>query len=515
VVNAFSRACLSLLSVALLVQSPASAQGVVSKPVTEELGKSQFAGDGTELFRALLKLKGIRPVKEEEINAQTSRHDDLIVIILGNASQVHFGPGLTSLIFAQNTMRDGGAVLIASNGPLTFAHGNQIVHFSGEHVECSDPKSILWGNVKDCPFVVPLPGAGKNVSNSQANARKLFGGDGTNLQFLNRVASGSPSYIQISKNDKLGGLERPLEPLAGFPLRCSLDNRSIHPLPVDALFAVGGEREGIVRTNAFLAMASRRVFGNLLLWDENPENLELCGRVIEYLKGPEPHRTRCAFFENGHLITNFDDLSPTFADNQSPPIPQPNIGAIQDKLVDMGNGLLDKLQTENVLNNLLSPFRERILSVLLILAAIAACRFLFWRALTSAKPSNIPAAPKIAAAFSGPPGVFDRRQKELLRRNNIYEPVRDLIRGFFATTGMSGEHGPFLPKVKISGAVRNPDSLRIALKDFWRLAFGTPQIMTVKRWEELELYFDRLRQAHADGKWRFFSSSSPAPKHGL
>ena len=30
--------------------------------------------------------------------------------------------------------------------------------------------------------------------------------------------------------------------------------------------------------------------------------------------------------------------------------------------------------------------------------------------------------------------------------------------------------------------------------------------MTVSRWRELEPYFDRLRQAHADGKWRFVTS---------
>jgi hypothetical protein len=37
----------------------------------------------------------------------------------------------------------------------------------------------------------------------------------------------------------------------------------------------------------------------------------------------------------------------------------------------------------------------------------------------------------------------------------------------------------------------------------WRIAFGPPLALTAQRWFEIEPYFDRLRQAHAAGKWKF------------
>ena len=117
--------------------------------------------------------------------------------------------------------------------------------------------------------------------------------------------------------------------------------------------------------------------------------------------------------------------------------------------------------------------------------------------------STVPPAPAVPGAPSGPPGVFERRQKELLRRNNVFEPVRDLLREFFASVGFHGEPGPTHPRLVVSRVVRRPDSLRQAVKDFWKLAYGPPQVLTVNRWREMEPYLDRLRQAHADGKWQF------------
>jgi hypothetical protein len=146
----------------------------------------------------------------------------------------------------------------------------------------------------------------------------------------------------------------------------------------------------------------------------------------------------------------------------------------------------------------------------LILLTIFGCWFVLRRVWAARKPTDIPPAPAVAGAPSGPPGVFDRRQKELLRRNNLYEPVRDLVREFFESIGIHGEQTARLPKLMISDVVRRPDSLRTAIKDFWRLAFGPPQVLTVTRWRELEPYFERLRQAHADGKWRFVLSEATA-----
>jgi hypothetical protein len=145
----------------------------------------------------------------------------------------------------------------------------------------------------------------------------------------------------------------------------------------------------------------------------------------------------------------------------------------------------------------------------IILASIYVTIYLIRRWVAARKPTDLPPPPTVAGAPSGPPGVFERRQKELLRRDNVYEPVRDLVREFFGSLGIHGDQGPRHPKLVISDIVRKPDSLRQAVRDFWKLAFGPPQEVTVARWRELEPYLNRLREAHADGKWRFVMPGAP------
>ena len=127
------------------------------------------------------------------------------------------------------------------------------------------------------------------------------------------------------------------------------------------------------------------------------------------------------------------------------PLPQVNLWAMQEKLTDLGNAIIDRLQTNNAHNNLIlgSVDRDGRLTViarfLLLLATVVACLFLIRRLWRSRKPSDIPPPTNVPAASTGPPGVFDRRQKELLRRDNVLEPVRDLVRDFFTSIGIQGE----------------------------------------------------------------------------
>ena len=78
----------------------------------------------------------------------------------------------------------------------------------------------------------------------------------------------------------------------------------------------------------------------------------------------------------------------------------------------------------------------RIARFFLIVGSALACLFLLRRIWGSRTPQRLPPPPTMAGVPTGPPGVFDRRQKELLRRNNVYEPVRDLVREFFDSIGI-------------------------------------------------------------------------------
>src|SRR5262249_34557133 len=162
------------------------------------------------------------------------------------------------------------------------------------------------------------------------------------------------------------------------------------------------------------------------------DNLELSYRVIEYLQGPGKTRKRCLFYENGVLVEHFDDLRRLAARQNPMAIPQVNLWAMQEKLTDLGNTIVDRLQTSDTHNKILfgpdrAPAEQyRTLATLmrffLILATVYACWFVLRRVWGSRKPNDPPPPPPVAGAPSGPPGVFERRQKELLRRNNVYEP---------------------------------------------------------------------------------------------
>lgn len=461
---------------------------------------TNLSGDGSEFFRALLHVRGIKPVKLENLSGLRN-YDDMMIIVIGNPNTPFNRGASTALHAATSAIENGGGVLIASDSALKI---DRLLNFSGSAVNCSD-QALTLRDQPDCPFAVPVPKRGPGKFDSQEAVRQLFDGDGKEFQSLKRVVAGSPSYISIWPGKNQGFLV----PIARFPAKCSTEIEWRD----DFSFAVGGEDPAhFHRQSRFLGMASSNIFNNALLYlasaereEDRTDNLELCFRVIDYLQGQDQHRKRCAFFENGELIEHFDDLARATS-RQTMPLPPINLGSQEKQLILKGNNALDELQKNDAPNKLLNslvPLRSLALIVLWI-ASISACLFIFRRAIRTRKPADIPPAPTIAGATADPPGVFDRRERELLRRNNIYEPVRDLLRDFFASLGIHGEPGPKPPKVHIHVTkVSKPESLLLAIKDLWRLAYGKAQIVTVSQWRDLEPYFERVKQAHADGKWSF------------
>jgi hypothetical protein len=491
-----------------------------AQPQQREPVKTELSGDGSEFFRALLHVKGIKPVTELELSTLQNLND-VIVIVLGNPNirqaSINARGQQTWVVENQQAiiskaMRTGGAILVASSDAYRIPVDGTNSGIAGSPVRCSKPEFMLRGKLDDCPLVIPThrPQLGNWLLNGEE--QKLFNGDGNELKALQRVAAGAPSYINSEKN-QFG--RSPLNPLAYFPPDCSKRaNSQKEPeiLGRETPFAVGGELmdQESFRQFRFLVFASNKIFNNALLYlaaaeksEDQTDNMELCFRTIDYLQGPNQQRKKCVFFENGRLIEHFDDLAR--ATTRQMPLPSINMGALQKDLIDKGNSLIDGLQKDdapNRLANKLLPLKSLAL-ILLWAISISACLFMFRKLVRSRKPSNTPPAPTIAGATSNPPGVFERRQKELLRRNNVYETVRDLVREFFASVGIQGEPGARLPKIRVSRVVRKPDSLRLAIKDLWRLAYGQPQAVSVAQWRDLEPYFERVRQAHEDGKWTF------------
>jgi len=497
------RRILSRLTPGLLVAALLLVPGGVSaqpRPPAQPIKKAIEVRSGdTDVFRGLLDRAGVKPVSREDVERnRLGSYEDLIVIMLGTHNNRQFGGD--PFDFARIAISNGGAALIASDGVLNYWNGNRTAWTDGTRVECDDDPSIHDGK-EYCPYVVPITQKeSDNAPEADSAAGKLFLG----LKRLNHVATNDPSVLRT--NGFTGELRFPL---ARYPKNSTIAGQ-FQKLNNDALFAIAGDGTDDANRRAyrFLMMADQSVFINQMLLEPGTDNLELTYRVIEYLRGPNK-RKRCVFIENGRVMDNFDAIKKAL-DNQ-PKRPIPNIPP--ERIVDFLNGTLDNLQTQNKHNELLlgSPSNPEgqnrrlaaIAIALLILGATWGMWYLMKRGSTARKPNDIPPAPSVAGVPVGPPGVFDRRQKELLRRNNVYEPVRDLVREFFTSIGIVGKQGPKLPKLVISNVVRKPDSLRTAIKDFWRIAFGPPEEITLHRWRDLEPFFERLRLAHADNKWEF------------
>jgi hypothetical protein len=468
---------------------------------------------GTELFRAFLDREGIQPVRQNDNWVD----EDLIVIVIGTTDPVNWQR--QPLGYARMALEQHGAVLIATDTNTEFREFVRqpwelpITKISGDSVtadarDCYQPERGVVH--EDTPFVVPVsPDERLRDWEKPGRVWAVFRG-------LTRLATNDPSYF-----DPLHVYRGEYQhPLARLP-KSSVVNRQRQPAP---LFAIGGDgpnqpdgRPGF----SFLAVADASVYINQMVMEQGTDNLEFTLRTIEYLQGPEKKRKRCLFFENGRIVDKFDGLRSALVKPKPkiPPENVPNIGPLfgknQDKLVKFLDEKADELQKRDALHrSQVGPagsqreqssfnwFADR----LAVVCAVLAVLYLLRRTLRAKQPLDVPPAPNTGAgaAATGPPGVFDRRQRELVRRNNLYEPVRNLMREFFAAAGAPADPGQRLPRLYIDHrAVHKPDSLRQALRDMWRIAYGPPTNISAQRWFELEPYFNRLRRAYEEGKWRF------------
>jgi hypothetical protein len=493
---------------ALLALGPPAAQAQ-RRQRPDQPDQLAISAGGTELLRALLAREGIQPITANELRHFFRWDDDVIVVVLGDPLLPDRGviPQLSCVSLA---LQAHGAALIASDGLVQLhdvAGAARLGEVKGQPIR-ADRRDCFRGEL-DCPYAVPVsPGEVLRPNEKPGRVWDVFRG-------LNHLATNQPTYVEMNR------FREPCRyPLARLPK--STVEPGEPPFQEPPLFAVGGDGPPPWHGGSgysFLAVADSSVFINAMLMEPGTDNLEFALRTVEYLQGPGKHRRRCVFFENGQVVEDFDTLRQAMARQQAkvPPENVPNMGGLlgrnQDKLVDLVDRMADQMQTKDGLHNWRigregSPEERRRFAAwveaLAVVLAVVAALVLLRRLGRARHPTALPPPPATGAgaASTGPPGVFERREKELVRRNNLYEPVRNLLREFFESVGAAP--GPRMPRLVVNHRqVRKPESLRQALQDMWRLAHGPPAYISAQRWFELEPYFERLRQAHADGKWRF------------
>ncbi|HUR55524.1 MAG TPA: hypothetical protein VMZ71_15420, partial [Gemmataceae bacterium] len=343
----------------------------------------------------------------------------------------------------------------------------------------------------------------------------------------NRVATEHPSHIDLNRV----GLDN-RRVLARFPT-----NRSVYQntnTPVDTRlspFAIADapSRRGLRTEYRLLVFADPAVFMNSLLAPAptagQTDNIVLAQRTVEYLQGAEKQRKRCVFYEGGRIVEDFGTVRRMIqAENPEPNLPNPlaMLLANQPAITDIGNKLLDEVQNKDVHNTMLlgSPDNPGgqsrrlagFITAFLVMGSVWAAWFLLRRVWRSRQPTDNPPPPfgggSVTADRSG--GLFDRRKRELARRNNLYEPIRDALRDLFEAAGAEGGPGVKPPPLEYTNEVRKPAKLREAIHDMWRLAYGKPTVVSVRRSQELAPVIERLHREFADGTWWFTGTRSEA-----
>jgi hypothetical protein len=528
-----------LAAVALLAAAPCPV--AAQRPTWDpERPSPSVRPGGSELFQAALQLAGLQPVPEynllNHMSVDTWRRDTVLVVIGTPANHGAFGPVLGGAVdghqFVDPVLQSGGAVLLATDTDWQLAgqFPQSDVRISELRVRVRDPRLGHPGRARVSddspgtrpehnPYLVPVGPAGGRPR-MRAPLGELFDG-------LDRVATENPAAAVVGRYSG-----RYQEPLARFPNGAYFDDDTETPLnPTWTPFAVGGvgPDRNTPAAYRFLLLADQDVISNRLLADPTTHNLVLTQRIVRFLKDPDGvNRTRCVFIENGRVIDRFDAAEQYVRLNTPlPPLPPlPPLGAVlmalQDRLVEAGNRAVEDLQRRDVFNQaLLGPARDpdrqsrtlqAILGGLFVAAAVWAVVFLLRRVWKTRQPADMPRPPgPVRRPDPGrPAGVFDRRERELLRRNNLYEPVRDLIRELFAQAGAPADGGRKPPPVEFEGNPRRSERLRKAIEDLWRVGYGRPVPVPVGRWQELEPQLEMVRRAFADGAWRFALAARPA-----
>jgi hypothetical protein len=488
-----SLAALSL-AFAALFGTPALAPAQPRREPPKELN-----GGGFEIFRAVIDLAKLTPMTLREIS-NPGQYDDMIVVIIGDPRQ-GFVTDYSPLAVAQRTLNGGGAVLVVHDGRLDLRFGRDGTHtqIDGRKVAVTKPELAYQGRLFD-PLVQPVEGNDPVYG--------LFRG-------LNRVATQHPSYINLIRfgNDNRRALAR-------FPLGDSVFKErgdefdaATYPYAVAASPTIGRSGQTEYR---LLVMADHAVFQNSLMapppTDGQTDNIFLAQRTIEYLQGPNQFRKRCAYYENGALVEDFGTVRRMMA-TQGGDTPDFNplamLLANQPQITDIGNTLVDEIQNRDYAGAIGGPIIEN-LPPLLIAATFYASWFLLRRVWRVRQPTETLPPPfaggNVTADRSG--GVFERRKRELVRRNNLYEPIRDALRELFATAGAQGGPGVKPPPIECSSEIRKPAKLREAIYDLWRLAYGRPVVVSVRRSQELAPVIERLHREFAAGAWWFSGTRS-------
>jgi hypothetical protein len=453
----------------------------------------ELTAGGTELFRALLDYKGVKPA----VNVREYR--DKIVIVFGKPPSA-----LVAAIIQQETktvLTKGGAVLFISDRGMDLTRGeNQIVEEylpNGATDAYFVPATVTgrtncYAGLPECPFVTPIP----TVAGSPPAAADFnpFAG-------LNKVATNKPGILFLSRQGPRAVRFAAFDPRA----------KIAHTVPKDRLdryelvFAAGQDLNYPSRSR-WMAVADEDVLTNSLLAAKGTDNFVLAFHIVDWLRGPEG-RSECLFYEYGRRVDKFDEVQfVTVPDLPGPPVPPiPPLKVIEEQLTDFGNKVADDAQTNDRLHSALVRDEfgyARWLRFLAVVAAVGAAVFLVRLAWAARQPSP---GPTVSARDDGPPGqLLAALRQEMVRGNNFTPAVVAYIDETFRLAGLpAGPHAQ-MPPVAITGKKVKKVELMKDIAALWRVAYGqSTGPVHYAEWRALEPAVEHVRRLAVKGRWRF------------
>lgn len=431
-------------------------------------------GQGTQYFRYLLKISGLKPISSAESLSQGDPATKML-IVFGDTSVLE--PMLADGTF-QQFLRGGGAVLIATDQRTSdHLHEALGVRISGSFVS-ADPGESYRGQMTECPLIRDRlrPGAARHP---------IF----SSLSDPSRVATNRPSAISES---------RFLTPIAWLPAAGSQQflNLRINTRPISVFGAANSTGTGRV-----LVLADHSVFINDMLSQGDNDNPAFAVNVIHWLS--QERRTEVLFYDDGPIQTDFN----VALDYPMPPLPP------MEALVPMANNLLVNLERENFFNKMviqvfggprpLLRFFAWMLTLVLVLFGLH--RFLHSRYRAESRVPKLP--PRLSSA-AHQPQVVERRSQAVIAQNNLAEAARDLSTQLFSELGFPPSTDAPQPAVIAEGSWLQRMRWRRRIADLWSLAANGPRRrITQSGLERIAATLHAVQLASSQGKLRLANAN--------
>ncbi|MBL8792697.1 MAG: hypothetical protein JNM56_02200 [Planctomycetia bacterium] len=435
-------------------------------------------GQGSHALRAILKQKfNIKPLDDATFNQRISNGDvsQVLLVVLGDTGFLkRFGR--TSLAaFVQQ----GGALLVATDRKTgrDALESSFRLRVSGDYLKIDRRSAAAYRRSDDCILISSF--------------------DRTDPLFfqVDRIATNRPSHLTL-------GITSPLRPVAWFPAG-TFGEKTPDDLAADRQYPFAAS--GQLRHGRVLVLGDHSVFINDMILQPDNDNFFFACNAIHWLT-EDGKRAEVLFVEDGGIVTNFN-----VALKEPPPLPMPTEG----QLIEAGNQLIAKVDEQDFPNRFINDRMRPVQLWRLVLLLLTGALLLYgiWR-LLAARHRVERAEPLLAITLEqvAPVGnLTERRNRELIRRNNYWETAHRLARQLFPQ--LTAGPPPAAPHIVVRGDEGERRRLEQQTQRLWQLATSrVPEPVSAQELRRLQDELRVVRVALADGTIRL--TTAPVAANG-